>query len=1009
MLKKYLLVMVMALAASPVLAQVLPYTQEWDGSSGTSPSGWSCSFSGCPILESVSSPSGGTSLAANMPAGTYATNGSGGIYTYDALRNLNRTDYYAGFWIKWSSNFVWHPIATKFLVAFQKDLAGCTGCGTDNAVLTIQNNGTALVFTQQLWRSPGTSQKFGNVGSINIVRNRWYWVEVHLVENSMAGPTTPNQDGLIEVWFDDDLKMRHTNAVHRTSANNVFGGFQHVNIWGGGCNPACTAPAQSIHFDHTVFSASRIGMPGGTQQPGDTQPPSVPGSFAATASGTSVSTGWTASTDLPAGGSGLAGYQVLRCTPSPCTPTAVITTLGSSTLSFNDTGLTAATGYSYGVKAVDGAGNLSGLSTVQSVTTGSIFLNSVFFDTFNRADGALGANWTGSFTSNSDFAIISNQLRVGAVAQDSLMVHNGTTTDDQYARIQLMSVGGAGNIIPGVLVRMQTGPAVNGYTCRIFLPSSSRIREDTNGNEADLSTTTSWTWDALDIAECQAEGTALRFYAIRGGVKTLLTSTTDASFSSGKTGLIHNVQNTGGNTTSTSQLDNFEMGEIAATQAVPPTIATLTATASNATVTYGATTPTWIRVHWGNNAGTLSNNTIHPISDFPGGVLTFDWVPGTQFLCMFPIDLAGVENAASEAGKCLGQDFMERIVSPIDTAEVVYGTAFPAADLPAGTTSYIYGTAIDKVANCRADDTDQGYDLMDTTGTAVQMDVANLIASATISGLTNGSTATKYVRCEFTNSNGETYTNTTSQTVTITVAASTADTTPPGTVENLVAQAIPSSCDVLLNWTAATGGDVANYRVYVSEDGSTYQLSGQPVTTTSTQLALVCQTLFYFKVESIDTSGNPSAGFSNVATATTFQTPDVTPPSIMTGLNKLLCLTNSCIFQWTTGTDTQGPVQSELVYCQGAGCTDFLPVGPRTADSQLLVSLTNGTLYRVKGIHYDLAGNPSGGLSDPTYSDVLEFTTATEGLGRPRADLRFSTTRPTPAARSTPSSRPAKP
>ncbi len=278
---KYLLALIMVLVAAPSFAQVL-HTQEWDGSSGSVPAGWSCSFVGCPILETVGSPSGGKSLAANMAAGSYATNGSGGLYTYDAFSAFNRTEYYAGFWIKWSSNFVWHPIASKFLVGFQKNVAGCGGCGTDNYVLTIRNNGTVLTFTQQLWRPPGTSNKDNNIGSVNIIKNRWYWVEVHVIENSMASATVPNQDGLIEVWMDDVLKLRHTNAVHRTSENNTFGGFQHVNVWGGGCNPACvTTATQAIHFDHTVLSGTRIGMPGGTPPPTDTMPPTAPSSLVA--------------------------------------------------------------------------------------------------------------------------------------------------------------------------------------------------------------------------------------------------------------------------------------------------------------------------------------------------------------------------------------------------------------------------------------------------------------------------------------------------------------------------------------------------------------------------------------------------------------------------------------------------------------------------------------------------------------------------------------------------------
>ncbi len=75
---------------------------------------------------------------------------------------------------------------------------------------------------------------------------------------------------------------------------------------------------------------------------------------------TSISLSWGASTDT--GGSGLAGYNVYR--NGSATPTAQVT--GTT---FNDTGLTANTTYTYTVRARDGAGNLSPNSNQISVTT----------------------------------------------------------------------------------------------------------------------------------------------------------------------------------------------------------------------------------------------------------------------------------------------------------------------------------------------------------------------------------------------------------------------------------------------------------------------------------------------------------------------------------------------------------------------------------------------------------------------------------------------------------------
>ncbi|GEK20427.1 hypothetical protein CXY01_09470 [Cellulomonas xylanilytica] len=94
--------------------------------------------------------------------------------------------------------------------------------------------------------------------------------------------------------------------------------------------------------------------------PSDTTAPSVPtGLVASAVTQNSLTLSWTASTDN-AGGSGLAGYDVYRGT----------TRVGSTTTtSYSDTGLTAATAYSYTVRAKDVAGNVSAASTALSVTT----------------------------------------------------------------------------------------------------------------------------------------------------------------------------------------------------------------------------------------------------------------------------------------------------------------------------------------------------------------------------------------------------------------------------------------------------------------------------------------------------------------------------------------------------------------------------------------------------------------------------------------------------------------
>ena len=97
---------------------------------------------------------------------------------------------------------------------------------------------------------------------------------------------------------------------------------------------------------------------------GDTQPPTAPTNLAATAAGMNqINLGWTASTDNV----GVTGYLVERCQGAACNNFVQIGTTTGTT--YNDTGLTASTSYSYRVRATDAAGNLSSYSNVTSATT----------------------------------------------------------------------------------------------------------------------------------------------------------------------------------------------------------------------------------------------------------------------------------------------------------------------------------------------------------------------------------------------------------------------------------------------------------------------------------------------------------------------------------------------------------------------------------------------------------------------------------------------------------------
>lgn len=105
---------------------------------------------------------------------------------------------------------------------------------------------------------------------------------------------------------------------------------------------------------------------GSSTPPPDTTPPSAPTNLTATAASASqINLAWTASTDNV----GVTGYRVERCQSAGCSNFAQIAT--PSGTSFDDTGLSASTSYSYRVRATDAANNLSGYSNTASATTQS--------------------------------------------------------------------------------------------------------------------------------------------------------------------------------------------------------------------------------------------------------------------------------------------------------------------------------------------------------------------------------------------------------------------------------------------------------------------------------------------------------------------------------------------------------------------------------------------------------------------------------------------------------------
>jgi YVTN family beta-propeller protein len=129
-------------------------------------------------------------------------------------------------------------------------------------------------------------------------------------------------------------------------------------------------PATSYSYRVRAFDAannkSSYSATGSTMTP-DTVAPTAPGGLTASAiSSSQINLSWSAATDNV----GVTNYLIERCQGAGCSSFAQIAT--STTTSYSNTGLTAATSYSYRVRATDAAGNLGGYSNSTSATTAAM-------------------------------------------------------------------------------------------------------------------------------------------------------------------------------------------------------------------------------------------------------------------------------------------------------------------------------------------------------------------------------------------------------------------------------------------------------------------------------------------------------------------------------------------------------------------------------------------------------------------------------------------------------------
>jgi fibronectin type 3 domain-containing protein len=179
-----------------------------------------------------------------------------------------------------------------------------------------------------------------------------------------------------------------------------------------------------------------------------------------------------------------------------------------------------------------------------------------------------------------------------------------------------------------------------------------------------------------------------------------------------------------------------------------------------------------------------------------------------------------------------------------------------------------------------------------------------------------------------------------------TLTQSSVDTTPPSIPTGLAGSAVAVN-RINLTWSASTdaGSGVAGYRIY--RGGSSI---GTSPTTSYSDLTVVGSTSYTYTVAAYDYAGNPSGASSAVVVAT----PDITPPSVPSGLSGSAPNYFTVNLSWSASTDTGGSGLAGYHVYRNGGL-----VGNASSTSYADTTVAQATTYSYTVSAYDNAGNAS--------------------------------------------------
>ena len=624
-----------------------------------------------------------------------------------------------------------------------------------------------------------------------------------------------------------------------------------------------------------------------TTAAGDTQPPTAPGSLAATAqSSTQVSLSWTAATDNV----GVTGYRIERCTGSGCTNFAQIAAPAGTGTTYNDTSLTAGTTYTYRVRAVDAAGNLGPYSNTAAATTPA--------PSDTQPPTAPGSLTTSAFSAT--------QLNLSWVAATDNVGVTGY-------RIERCTGSGCSNFaeiaaIGAATVYFNTGLSSNTtYTYRVRA-------SDAAGNLGPYSNTATATTQAAGAPGLVAaysfdegSGSTVADASGNGNVGSLV----GAAWSfSGKYGgaLSFNGSN--------ARVD--------------------VANSSSLQLNSGMTLEAWVRPAVSSSSW---RDVIYKSND------------------NYYLEASSDSGGAPAAGGLIGGS---------------YGNVFGTTILPTNTWTHLAVTYDGGTLRLYVNGTLSGSQAktgsITTSTNALQIGGDSLYGQY-FNGLID----------EIRIYNSPLPATSIQDDMAIPISGGgSADTQPPSAPGTLTATAINSG-EIDLSWGPATDNvGVTGYQVLRCQGAgcSNYALLAPTGTTTTYQdTGLTAGTTYSYEVRALDAAGNLGP-VTNSATTTTPANADTTPPTAPGNLTSSAVGSSEIDLTWGAASDNVGVIGYRIDRCQGTGCSDFSHLvqltPPTTSYSDTGLAANTSYSYQVRAV--DGAGNLG------PYSNVTTSTTTSLGL-----------------------------